>query len=302
MAISMIWANINNVVPNPLNPRSDITVKNAEMLDIIKQKGWETGITCYEKGSEYIILSGHRRWYAAKKLKVKEVPIILVEAPKSNAEELKRLWSVQGGKEDWSSYEWAKYTYEMWIVWDKCSFEELSLIMRRKSRWVAERIRVFQYYPHDEIEEGFSTGVLNITILYRLIGWLEKLSCQKPGLIAVLTNKMVRAVMLNKMKNGLVSAMDLKNDKYFLESSDEQIKNFLSDSKMKLKDILNNEEGSTKEKGISMVRKKLNDFTTYLSKLNIDKIENPQCLLNDINNIRLEVDRRRDELRHRFGL
>jgi ParB family chromosome partitioning protein len=300
MAINMIWANINNVVPNPLNPRSDISVKNAKMKEIIKQKGWETGITCYEKGAKYIILSGHRRWYAAKKLKVKEVPVILVEAPKSKEEELERLWSVQVGKEDWSSYEWAKYTYEMWIVWDKCTFEELSLIMRRKSRWIAERIRVFQYYPHDEIEEGFSMGVLNITILYGLIGWLEKLSGQKPGLVAVLTNTMVRAVMLNKIKNGLVSAKELKDDKYILETSDEQIKKFLSDSKMKLKDILDSEEGSTttKEKGISNVR----NFTTYFSKLNIDNIENAQDLLIDINNIRLEVDRRRNELRHRFGL
>ncbi|MGM1022643.1 MAG: hypothetical protein ACQEXV_19515 [Bacillota bacterium] len=56
--IKIIWAKINDVVPNPRNPRRDLSVKSEEMQQIIKNKGWETGITCYEKDSKYIILSG----------------------------------------------------------------------------------------------------------------------------------------------------------------------------------------------------------------------------------------------------
>ncbi len=194
----MIWASISKIVPNQKNPRGDLSVKTNEMQQIIKSKGWETGITCYEKDSKYIILSGHRRWHAAKKLKMKELPVILVEVPKSEEEELKRLWSVQGGKEDWTDYEWAKYTYELWIGWEKCSFEELAKKMRKSSRWVAERVRVFQYYPHSEIEDGFIKGSLSVAVLYRLIGWFEKLSNQKSRLVASFSLSMIRSTMLQK--------------------------------------------------------------------------------------------------------
>ncbi|MCS7459197.1 ParB/RepB/Spo0J family partition protein [Paenibacillus doosanensis] len=296
----MIWANISKVVPNPKNPRGDISVKTAEMQQIIKSKGWETGITCYEKDSKYIILSGHRRWHAAKKLKIKELPIILVEAPKSEEEELKRLGSVQGGKEDWTDYEWAKHTYEMWISWEKCSFEELAKKMRRSSRWVAERVRIFQYYPHNEIEDGFIKGSLNITVLYRLIGWLEKLSNQKSSLVESFSLGMIRSTMLQKIENRLVSITDLKNERFIRESSDEQMKKFLLDNKMELLDCLLGIGTSTTSEGkneSSSCQQKLKNLTEYFKQLKLDDISNTQEILAHINNVRSELLKKQSELR-----
>lgn len=296
----MIWTSINKVIPNSMNPRSNFSVKTNEMQQIIKSKGWETGITCYEQDSKYIILSGHRRWYAAKKLKIKMLPVIVVEAPKSEAEELKRLGSVQSGKEDWTDYEWTKYTYEMWIAWNKCSFEEIAIKMRRSSRWVAERVRIFQYYPHDEIEEELIKGNLNITVLYRLMGWLEKLSSQKPKVVASFSINMIRTTMLQKIMKRLVSIKDLKNEKFICESNDEQMKRFLLDSRMKLSDCLSGTEVSNVFKGReerSSHQCKIDNIKMYFGDFNLDSISNGREVLTHINKIREEVVRKQKALR-----
>jgi Predicted transcriptional regulators len=298
----MIWASISKVVPNPKNPRSNLSVKTTEMQQIIKSKGWETGITCYERDSQYIILSGHRRWYAAKKLKIKEIPVILVEAPKSEDEELKRLGSVQGGKEDWTDYEWTKYTHEMWIAWNKCSFGELANKMRRSSRWVAERVRVFQYYPHNEIKDGLIKGTLNITVLYRLIGWLEKLSNQKSKVVAFFSLNMIRSTMLLKITKRLVSINDLKNEKLIRESSDEQLKRFLQNNRMKLSDcLLEREEGTGGElqdkKERSSYQQRIENIKTCLSQLNLDTITNAREVLTYINKVKEELLKKQSALK-----
>lgn len=296
----MTWASINEVVPNPKNPRSNLTVKAAEMQQIIKQKGWETGITCYEKDSKYIILSGHRRWYAAKKLKIKKVPVIIVEAPKSDDEELKRLGSVQGGKEDWTDYEWAKYTYEMWVTWGKCSFEELSQKMRRKNRWVAERVRVLQYYPHHEIEKGLIERTLSLKVLYRLIGWLEKLSIQKPELVAFFNLDLIRSTMLQKIENRLVNISDLKNEGFIRESSDEQLKSFLLDNKKKLSDyfleIKDNNHLTIRTKS-QPSQQNLRNITSCLNQTNLENITNFHEMLMQINIIRNEIFKKQGQLK-----
>lgn len=298
--IRMLWVSINKVIPNPKNPRGNISVKTTEMQQIILNKSWETGITCYEKNSKYIILSGHRRWYAAKKLKLKELPVILVEAPKSDEEELKRLGSVQGGKEDWTDFEWAKHTYEMWIKWEKCSFEELSKKMRRSSRWVAERIKVFQYYPHNEIETGLINGSLNIKTLYGLIGWLEKLSTQKSKLVDSFTIQMIRSAMLQKIEARLIRNADLKNERFIRESSDEQMKDFLLNNKMKLSDCLIKEEIgiSLKEKKESLsFQQKLISISESINKLDLTTLSNIQETINHINEIKNVLLKKQTELK-----
>jgi ParB family chromosome partitioning protein len=68
------------------------------MQEIIAANGWKEAATCYKKGQFYILLSGHRRLYAAKKLGEKQIPIYIVLAPTTPAEELDRLGSLQSGQ------------------------------------------------------------------------------------------------------------------------------------------------------------------------------------------------------------
>ncbi|TBL76116.1 ParB/RepB/Spo0J family partition protein [Paenibacillus thalictri] len=298
--VKMIWASINEIEPNPNNPRGNMALKTKEMQQIIKSKGWETGITCYEKDSKYIIMSGHRRYYAAKRLKIKELPVILVEAPKTLEEELKRLWSVQGGKEDWTDYEWAKHTYGMWIAWEKCSFEVLSKKMGKSNRWVAERIRIFEYYPHTEIEKGFIRGTLNVKVLYQLIGWLDKLSHHKPSLVALFGSDMIRATLLQKIGSKTVRVVDLKNERFIRESTEEQIKTFLQNSNTKLSDCLMGLDDGNRPsiiKKISSHQATMKNIAASINLLNTGAIKNARETLNQILLIREELLKKQKELR-----
>ncbi|WP_374020547.1 ParB/RepB/Spo0J family partition protein [Paenibacillus thiaminolyticus] len=257
-----IMADINEVLPNRFNPRINNGIRTEEMQRVIKEKGWEVPITCYQKGSQYIILSGHRRWYAAKKLRLKKVPVYLVDAPTSIEEEQERLGSVQGGKRDWTVYEWAKHTYDMWIYWEKCSFKDLARKMNKSCAFVSLRVKVFGYYPHSEIEENLKNGKFSISGLHYLIKWLDSLSRLKPDIVEQYDNDMIRTTMLSKMEKGLVGILDLKNDLFIHQASNDQIKAFLLNSNKKLSDALSEiNTNSIKYRGKS----KINAHITEIS-------------------------------------
>jgi ParB/RepB/Spo0J family partition protein len=231
------------------------------MQRVIKEKGWEVPITCYQREGQYIILSGHRRWEAAKKLSHKKIPIYLVEAPKTIEEEQERLGSVQGGKSDWSVYEWAKHTYDMWIYWDKCSFSELARKMNKSCAFVSLRVQIFSYYPHSEIEENLKNNKYSISILSFLIKWLDTLSRLKPELVAHYKLEMIRTTMLNKIEKGLVGILDLKNDLFIHKASNEQVINFLKEPNKMLSEALLEIDGDSKRyRGKSKINAHVNEI------------------------------------------
>src|SRR5699024_11182893 len=140
------WVDIEKVLPNPKNPRKDPAVESETMQKIINSKGWEVVLSAYKMGEYYILISGHRRLYAAKKLDKKQIPIFAVDPPENDADEHDRLGSIQGGQKDWNPYEIAKYTYDMWKVYKKISYEKLAVKLNTSKKNVAAGIRVYQYY------------------------------------------------------------------------------------------------------------------------------------------------------------
>ncbi|MFE6076891.1 ParB/RepB/Spo0J family partition protein [Paenibacillus sp. NPDC057886] len=258
---NLIRADIKDVVPNPLNPRMDNTIKTEELQRVIKDKGWEVPITCYEKDHKYVILSGHRRWHAAKKLMQRTIPVYLVEPPQSIQEEQERLGSVQGGKSDWSVYEWAKHTYDMWIYWEKCSFSELARKMNKSVAFVSARVKVFSYYPHSEIEQTLANNKISISALAYLIQWLNNLNRLKPEIVEDNKLDTVRATMLSKIERGLVGILDLKTDSFIHKANVEQLKSFLVDPDKKLSDALLEIDGdSMRYRGKSKINTYVQDI------------------------------------------
>ena len=299
--IKLLWVSINDVIPNPLNPRKNHATKSKEMQRIIKEKGWETGITCYKKESKYVILSGHRRWFAAQQLGIKELPVLLVQAPNSEAEELDRLGSVQGGKVDWSVYEWAKYTYEMWIVWNKCSYKELAYKMNISESQIANRIKVFQFYPHIEIEEKLAKGIYTLSALCALIKWLDKLQREKPNLVQQYKDEMIRKTMLRKIEMKLVNVDDLRNETFIESSSDEHMTNFLLDSEKKLSEALNEiSGGENKYRNNSRVNKhvmKLSNKQIQINNMDFEDSKDAEILLSNLKELEKEILFKQEELK-----
>jgi ParB family transcriptional regulator, chromosome partitioning protein len=292
-----IMADIKDVHPNPLNPRTNNAIKTDEIQRVIKEKGWEVPITCYQRGDQYIILSGHRRWHAAKKLSHKKIPIYLVEAPKTKEEEQERLGSVQGGKSDWSVYEWAKHTYDMWIYWEKCSFSELARKMNRSCAFVSLRVKIFTYYPHAEIEENLKNNKYSISILSILINWLGILSKVKPEIVEQYKLEMIRTTMLSKIEKGLIGILDLKNDSFIYKASNEQVKNFLMEPNKKLSEALLELDGHSKRyRGKSKIKayiNEINNATDIIKRLgppgNTEECIKMQRILKDYNNLILNL-------------
>ncbi|WP_455430325.1 hypothetical protein [Paenibacillus lacisoli] len=217
--------------------------------------------------------------------------MILVREPKSEEEELERLGSVQGGKVDWSMYEWAKYTYEMWIMWDKCSFHELAKKMGVDNKQIAVRVKVFQYYQHSEIEDKLANGVYTLFALYYLIIWLEKLDKFKNDLVQRFNMDLIRVTMLRKIELGLVTVNDLKNEMLIRTLSDEQIKTFLVNINLRFSDvteenIVDKVVGSSKLKTHQV---KIKNALININQIDAKNIQDADELLNHLNNLKAEV-------------
>lgn len=232
----MEWVSVDRVLPNPRNPRRNISVKSKEMQRLIKSKGWQEGITCYERGDFYVILSGHRRWYAAKQLGIKKVPLFLVKAPKSDAEELDRLGSVQGGQVDWSPYELAKYTFDLWKKMNKIPYGMLAKKLNVTKNTVIARIRVYQYYQKVDIEDKLGNNTYSIPILNYIYSWIKKLGKYQPKLLKDLGEDFIKRQMLKKFENKCFNSQ-IANDRIFvINASANEIMSFLTDATKKLSD------------------------------------------------------------------
>jgi ParB family chromosome partitioning protein len=243
-----LWVDINSVVPNPLNPRKDDSVKTDELQNIIRSKGWETPLTAYKKGNMYVLLSGHRRLYAARKFGAKEIPIFVVDAPKTHQEEVERIASAQLAQENWTALEWGRFTYERWLAWGRPGMKKFSKEIGLAERTVESYVKVLDYFPLHEIEAGLNQKLYSLSFLLDVVLWIKKLKELKPSFVEDLTEEMIRRIMLDKITNRKVSKEGLRK-KYFLEKvKDQDLKRFLLDKDMHIEDLMTEYEFDVKEK------------------------------------------------------
>lgn len=292
--------NLEEIMPNPLNPRQDYSIDSKQMQDIIKKRGWETGITCYKKDKKYVILSGHRRWYAATQLKEKTVPVFVVRPPKNQLEELERLGSSQSGQVDWSPYEWAKYTFDLWILKDKPSMRELSFMVNASSSITSARIKVFRYFPHGEIEKDLEEGTLSITILSEIIEWIRKLKVKQPKVIEDLGEGLIRANMVKKAKNGAFTGIQLRTDKFMEMAEPEQVVDFIRNTRMKLKDaykLLSDGDIDVSESKLKRVLNSLEKRKAEIVDMDADSPDDARRLYYELENILENINKKKEEVK-----
>ncbi|OZI10870.1 hypothetical protein CEW92_14630 [Bacillaceae bacterium SAS-127] len=263
-----LWCDVDAVIPNPKNPRKDPSIKTQEMQSIIKNRGWEEGITVYKRGVYYIIISGHRRWHAAKKMGVKEIPLYIVETPKDEAEELERLGSIQSGQVDWTPYEWAEYTYNMHKA-KNVSYAELAKKFNVTPGLIAARIRVYQYYPRNEIEAKVENGTYSITSLEYIRIWIERLKEFHPELVIALGENMVRQTMLRKYDNKCFNSR-IVHDKSVEQAPTNSIIEFLTNTNKTLAEF--QKELKSKEKEIQIKNYKHNKRKLELTQKEISRL------------------------------
>lgn len=261
------WINIEDIVPNPLNPRKDDSIKTEELQSIIKKQGWEMPITCYKKGNIYVVLSGHRRLYAAKQAKIRQIPVFIVEAPKTMQDEIERIASAQLAQEDWSSLEWARFTYERWLAWGRPGMKKFSEEIGLNRRTVESYVRVLDYFPMSEIEGGLIRKELAMRSLYDVVMWIFKLKTLHHSLIENLSEDMIRRLMLEKLVNKKISLEGLRKKDFLEKVKTADLKRFLTDKNMHLEELMMEYEFNVKEKtfhaqtvSVGLARKAVKNF------------------------------------------
>lgn len=290
---------IEDIVPNPLNPRQDYSVETEKMQAIIKERGWETGISCYIKDGKYVILSGHRRWYAATQLQEKTIPVFVVPAPRTKLEELERLGSSQSGKVDWTPYEWAKYAFDLWTMKNRPTYREIALKMGSSESIAAARIKVFRYYPHQEIEKDLETGKLTITILSDVMEWIEKLKKLHPEVIEELSVDLIRGNMVKKAANKRFSSLEVRVDKFIEHAEPKDIINFIRNTRLKLKEaysLLKNGEIKTEGSKIKQTVSAMERRTKEIHSMDAEKPKDAERLYYELESLLEDVINKRNEV------
>lgn len=250
----VIWVSIKKLIPNPMNPRKNDSIRTDEMQNIILQRGWEEPLTAYEQGNIYVLLAGHRRLYAARKAGVKKVPIFVVEKPANDQEEIERIASLQSGRVDWTSFEWALFTYERWVAWGKPPVSRFAKQINLGIGAVKQYINVLDYYPRHEIQADLESKALSISSLDALVKWLKALKTHKADLVDSMGEDLIRKIMLDKIRNNKVNRDELRNTEYAKLASEEDIQEFLINKEMEL----------DAQMGYLGIKKKYQDFNGHL--------------------------------------
>ncbi|WP_374020546.1 ParB N-terminal domain-containing protein [Paenibacillus thiaminolyticus] len=223
------WVKIELISASPKNPRKDLSVNSEQLQEVLVSKGWEEPVTCYKKGHFYVLLAGHRRWNAAKKLGHKRIPVFIVKSPSNPAEEMDRLGSLQSAQVEWTPYENAKNTYDRWIYTGEIAYSQLADKLGISEKRVGANIRVYKYYPRTEIEDKLSNGMYSISMLDYIISWIKRLSHYHPEFVESIGEEFIRQLMLTKYENKCFNSR-ITNDRYFVtNASSEEVFSFLSD-------------------------------------------------------------------------
>ena len=87
---------ISSIKPNPYQPRRDFVEEHlAELAESIRSEGLLQPIVVRKVGEAYQLIAGERRWRACQKLKLKTIPVRLVEASDASSATLSLIENLQ---------------------------------------------------------------------------------------------------------------------------------------------------------------------------------------------------------------
>ena len=110
---------VSEIIPNPTQPRTQFDEEALdELADSIRTLGVIQPITVKRQGDgKYIIISGERRWRAARLAGLSDVPVVIIEADDKKAMELALIENLQRSDlnpiEEALGYQELMGTYEM---------------------------------------------------------------------------------------------------------------------------------------------------------------------------------------------
>lgn len=153
-----ILCNIANIQPNKFQPRKDFDEDKIDALvSSIKEKGIIQPLIARETLFGYELIAGERRWLAAKKAGLKEVPIIVKKVSDVEALELSLIENIQ--REDLGPLEEAE-AYKRLIKEFNLTQEEIGKRVGKDRSTITNSVRLLKL--PDEIRDGLSKNIITM--------------------------------------------------------------------------------------------------------------------------------------------
>ncbi len=209
---------IEQIVPNPFQPRKNFSDDIEELARNIKLNGIIEPLIVRRKEGLFQLISGERRWRAAQKAGLRNLPVIVKEASDKECLELALIENLQ--RRDLNPVEEAE-GYQSLI--DKFGFtqEQIAEKVSKDRATVANKLRLLKLpdrvkeaIRNGSITEGHARALLTIDGTHRIISALEAII--KKNLSVRETESLAR-----RMKSGKESASSKKENIH--------IRNFIED-------------------------------------------------------------------------
>jgi ParB family chromosome partitioning protein len=150
---------IEEIRPNKDQPRKTFHHdKLEELAASIREKGIIQPLVVVSKGSHYELIAGERRWRAAQKAGLREVPVVIQDVSEDTALEMALIENIQ--REDLNAVEEAE-AYHSLLERFNLSQEELAKRVGKDRSTVANAIRLLKLPAEiklDVIEERLTMG------------------------------------------------------------------------------------------------------------------------------------------------
>ena len=162
-----LLVSIGDLAPNQFQPRNYFDDKKIdELAKSIKKNGLIQPIAVRKgKNEDYEIIAGERRWIAAQKAGLHEVPVIVLELSDNQSLELAIIENIQ--REDLNSIEEAK-AYERLIKQFDYNHEKLSEFMGKSRSHIINTLRLLNL--PDEVIKLVDEGKLTAGQVRPLVG------------------------------------------------------------------------------------------------------------------------------------
>ena len=149
---------IEEIKPNPHQPRKNfIDEQLQELVDSIREKGILQPLIVRRKGDGFELIAGERRWRAAQKAGMKEVPILIKDVSESEMLELSLIENIQ--REDLNPIEEAE-AFKGLMDQFHLTQEEVSKKVGKDRATVANTIRLLKLPP--EIKQSLTDGKITM--------------------------------------------------------------------------------------------------------------------------------------------
>ena len=152
------FCGIEEVQPNPFQPRKNFAEEQLQdLVKSIREKGILQPLIVRPKGNGFEIIAGERRWRAAQKAGIKEIPILIKDVAESEILELSLIENIQ--RENLNPIEEAEAFKELGDHFH-LSQEEISRKVGKDRTTITNSLRLLKLPP--EIRQSLIEGAISM--------------------------------------------------------------------------------------------------------------------------------------------